>query len=117
MHASEKKIDLLTAIEAADIIGVTTRTLWSYTSPRGPIPAMKFGNRLRYTRKSIEAYIEQQLKVSLLNVEPDYNLANTLSESEATGLLSPQALKNVSRVLVNGEPRLSLSAVAEARAQ
>ncbi len=50
--------------EAAKALGVSPRTLWSLTDPRGPIPCVRIGNGKRqtvlYPVSSLEKWLEKQ---------------------------------------------------------
>ena len=52
---------LLTAREAADVLRLSEKSLWSLTSPRGPIPVVRLGRSVRYSVASLEAWIADQL--------------------------------------------------------
>ena len=55
---------LLTSKEAAAILRVSERTLWSITSPRGPIRPVRIGPRsVRYAPAVIQEYIEVRIGV------------------------------------------------------
>ena len=51
---------LLGAREAADTLSVSPRTLWSMTSPRGPIPAVRLGARVLYSPDALRRWIDEQ---------------------------------------------------------
>jgi excisionase family DNA binding protein len=52
---------LLTAREAAKALAVSEKTLWTLTTPRGPIPAIRVGERsLRYSVRALEEWIARQ---------------------------------------------------------
>jgi excisionase family DNA binding protein len=52
---------VLTIHEAADLLKVSTRTMYSLTKPRGPIPCVRCGRRgIRYTAAALQQFIEQQ---------------------------------------------------------
>jgi hypothetical protein len=51
---------LLDAREAAAALSISPRTLWSLTSPRGPIPAVRIGARCLYAVKSLQGWIDAQ---------------------------------------------------------
>lgn len=53
---------LLNARDAARSLGIGSRTLWSLTAPRGPIPVIRFGTRTCYAVRDLEAAVER-LKV------------------------------------------------------
>jgi excisionase family DNA binding protein len=45
--------------EAAECLGVSPRTLWELTKPRGPIPFKRIGKRsIRYSVRDLESYLE-----------------------------------------------------------
>lgn len=50
--------------EAAQAIGISERTLWSLSTPRGPIPCVRIGNGKRravlYSIAGIQAWLSQQ---------------------------------------------------------
>ena len=56
--ATEKK--LLSVKETAQALGISDRTLWTITAPRGPLACCKIGSRVMYSPKAIERFIEQQ---------------------------------------------------------
>ena len=51
---------LLKPIDAARQLGVSERTLWAQTHPRGPIPCVRIGNCVRYSSDQLRQFIEQQ---------------------------------------------------------
>jgi excisionase family DNA binding protein len=51
---------LLTANQAAKLLGVSRKTLWNHTVPRGErIPAVRIGRVLRYRRDTLERWIAE----------------------------------------------------------
>lgn len=50
--------------EAAKALGISQRTLWSLTTPRGPIPAVRVGHGARqavlYPTDTLKAWLRQQ---------------------------------------------------------
>jgi DNA-binding transcriptional regulator YdaS (Cro superfamily) len=58
-NADEQRL-LFRAKEAAKLLSVSERQLWQQTSPRGPIPATRIGNCVRYSRKALQSFIDQQ---------------------------------------------------------
>lgn len=53
---------LLTARDAARALAISEKTLWSLTTPRGSIPAIRVGERsLRYSVRALEDWIARQL--------------------------------------------------------
>lgn len=51
---------LLSARETATALGISQRTLWAQTRPRGPIPAVHVGRRVLYDPDDLRAWIAQQ---------------------------------------------------------
>ena len=51
---------LLSTDEAAKALGVCTKTLWSRTFPRGPIPSVKIGSRVLYSPGDLRNWIYSQ---------------------------------------------------------
>ena len=56
---------LLKVLPAADWLGVSDRTLWGLTAPRGPIPCVRVGNSVRYRLADLEAFAADQAAASL----------------------------------------------------
>ena len=48
---------LLGKIEAAAVLGISPRTLWAITSPRGPIPCIKIGSRPLYSYEMLRDWV------------------------------------------------------------
>ena len=50
--------------EAAKALGISARTLWGLTSPRGPIPCLRIGHGKRqtvlYPTAELQAWLSQQ---------------------------------------------------------
>jgi predicted DNA-binding transcriptional regulator AlpA len=51
---------LLTAREAAAVLSVSERTLWSLTWPRGPIHPVRLGRAVRYSADGLRAWVQSQ---------------------------------------------------------
>jgi predicted DNA-binding transcriptional regulator AlpA len=52
---------LLSAKEAASLLGMNRKTLWDHTAPRGAcIPSVRVGRFLRYSRTSLERWISER---------------------------------------------------------
>jgi len=51
---------LLTPREAAKTLSVCEKTLWTWTEPRGPIPAVRFGKAVRYSHAALARFIAEQ---------------------------------------------------------
>ena len=62
----EKEVPRLTLrpSEAAQALGISLRTLWNYTHPRGPIPVLRIGNPRRptvlYLLSELEAFLKTE---------------------------------------------------------
>lgn len=61
MHSIRKPPDVkklaLRPIEAARAMGISERTLWTITSPRGPLKCKRIGRLARYPVVFIEEYL------------------------------------------------------------
>ena len=44
--------------EAARLMSISERTLWSLTSPRGPIPAVRLGRSVRYDVAALRRWLD-----------------------------------------------------------
>jgi excisionase family DNA binding protein len=44
--------------EAARWLSVSTRTLWSMTRPRGPVPCLRLGRRVLFRRRDLEEFLD-----------------------------------------------------------
>ncbi|NQU26015.1 MAG: helix-turn-helix domain-containing protein [Candidatus Nealsonbacteria bacterium] len=51
---------LLTAKQAAEILAVSPRTLWSITQPRGELPCVRIGRAVRYDPADLRDWIEKK---------------------------------------------------------
>jgi predicted DNA-binding transcriptional regulator AlpA len=51
---------LLTAAETSKELAISPRSLWSLTSPRGAIPAVRIGRSVRYDPADLGAWIQAQ---------------------------------------------------------
>jgi excisionase family DNA binding protein len=56
---------LLTAHEAAELLRVSERTLWSNTQPRGSIPAIRIGRVVRYCPDALREWKQRQVAAAL----------------------------------------------------
>ena len=53
---------VLVASEAVKLLGISEKTLWNHTAPRGnQIPVVRFGKAIRYSRAALEHWIAQQI--------------------------------------------------------
>jgi hypothetical protein len=48
---------LLTAREAAEVLRISEKKLWSLSSPRGPIPVVRLDRSVRYAVAELQAVI------------------------------------------------------------
>lgn len=46
--------------EAAESLGMSEKTLWSLTSPRGGLPCVRVGTRVLYFRHQLERWADEQ---------------------------------------------------------
>jgi predicted DNA-binding transcriptional regulator AlpA len=53
---------LLRAREAAKALGVSERTLWSRTKPRGPIPSVRLGSAVCYSVAALQEWIDAEVQ-------------------------------------------------------
>jgi excisionase family DNA binding protein len=51
---------LLTAREAAAVLAVSERTLWTMTHPRGPVPVVRLRRAVRYPAAALRTWIAAQ---------------------------------------------------------
>lgn len=56
---------LLSIREAARMLGISDRTLWSLTAPRGPIKCVRLTGRVLYSPEALRAFIAQQEAASV----------------------------------------------------
>lgn len=55
---------LLSAMEAADALGISARTLWSLSVPRGDLPIVRIGSRIAYSPEDLKTFIESRRQVT-----------------------------------------------------
>ena len=60
---------LLNACDAAKALSISTRTLWTLTQPRGPIPAVRLGCRVLYDPITLGRWIAEQQAANQPNNE------------------------------------------------
>ena len=51
---------LVSARDAAELLAISERTLWSLTAPRGPIACVNAGNRVLYSRETLCEWIQNE---------------------------------------------------------
>ncbi|KAA1258622.1 Helix-turn-helix domain protein [Rubripirellula obstinata] len=54
-------VKCLSRDDAAKQLGISSRTLYERTAPRGPIFAVRFGRRVLYPVAEIDRYIAEQI--------------------------------------------------------
>ena len=54
---------LLTSQEAAELLRISTRTLFTHTKPRGSIPCVRVGRSVRYCPLALQAWIDRQQEI------------------------------------------------------
>lgn len=52
---SERRIS---AVDAAEILGVSARQVYDLAAPAGPIPCYRIGGRVVFERAEVEAYLQ-----------------------------------------------------------
>lgn len=57
LHSPDR---LSNARETAAILGISERTLWKLTRPRGPIPCIRLGSCIRYSARQVDEWIQSQ---------------------------------------------------------
>jgi hypothetical protein len=58
---------LVSAKEAAKMLGVCTKTLWNNTQPHGPIPCVRVGGRVTYAVHHLHEFIDSQATAGAAN--------------------------------------------------
>lgn len=57
--SSEPVLKMITADQLADILNISTRTLWRLRSQGQLPPAIRLGGSVRWSRQVVQAWIEQ----------------------------------------------------------
>lgn len=60
MQATQSDTMLVSVREAARLLGISDRSLWSLTQPRGPIAAVRVGARVLYSRETLRRWISER---------------------------------------------------------
>lgn len=63
--ASEAVLPLLSETEAAKILGISSRTLWTLRT-KGEVKALKIGSRVLYDHQDLRAFIDMKKRGSAL---------------------------------------------------
>lgn len=50
---------LIKARDAEKMLNISERTLWSQSTPRGPIPTIRINRSIRYRPKDLEAFAQE----------------------------------------------------------
>ncbi len=79
---------LLRPREAAQRLSISERQLWAHTEPRGPIPATRIGNCVRYSPEALQDFVCLHQRA----VVPSAQGAGD-TESTPTSLTAPLRLK------------------------
>ena len=58
---SPESPDLLSAREAAKLLNVSSRTLWSISHPRGQVRTVRLGRRVLYPRTALQEWIRSNI--------------------------------------------------------
>ena len=68
---------LVDSTEMARILGISGKGLWTYSSPRGPIPVIRIGRSVRYCPSdALEAVKRMQVAADQSAVDPSATLAD-----------------------------------------
>ena len=59
-HQSSEKKSLLNVREAAEYLGLSERTVYRWTKPRGPLQSIRMGSQVRYDIADLKAWIQDQ---------------------------------------------------------
>jgi len=59
MEGVQEKI-LLSKGEAAQALSISEKKLWSLTQPRGPIQAVRLGNRVLYSPETLRSFYSER---------------------------------------------------------
>ena len=51
------EVILISSREAAKTLGISERSLWSVTAPRGPLKAVRIGGRVLYRQAALSGYV------------------------------------------------------------
>ena len=59
MSATETPAPLLVSTQAAaELLGISPKTLWSFTQPRGPVPCVRIGARVLYSPDRLREWLD-----------------------------------------------------------
>lgn len=68
---------MMTALEAAEILGVDRRTMYDLAAPRGPIPCYRMGRRcVRFEETDLQEYL-QSCRHTKTTVTPTADIRST----------------------------------------
>jgi predicted DNA-binding transcriptional regulator AlpA len=57
-ESCNKTFKLWDAKKTSTFLGISQRTLWNLTTPRGGLACVKLGRNVRYNPKDLEAYVQ-----------------------------------------------------------
>ncbi len=57
MNLNEESVLLFDIKQAANVLQISERTLWSFTTPRGSLPCVRIGKSVRYDPADLKAWI------------------------------------------------------------
>ena len=60
LAVSAEQRKLFSVKETANLLGISERTLWSITTPRGMLVCCRIGSRVMYSLEAIERFIAEQ---------------------------------------------------------
>jgi len=55
---------VLTVREAAQYLRISERSLWALSTPRGVIPALRYGRAVRYRRVDLQEWLAEQAEAA-----------------------------------------------------
>ena len=59
---SDTNVFLLNVPETAKLLGVSKRTLWSITAPRGTLKSIRIRSRVLYAKTTVEQWVADQIE-------------------------------------------------------
>lgn len=57
------KVMLVNTKEAAKMLGICEKSLWSRTVPRGTLPCVRLGRLVRYDPRDLQVWVDAQKEV------------------------------------------------------
>ena len=62
---------LVTSKQAAEMLGVSSRTVWSMTAPRGPLQSVRLGSAVRYDVQHIVSAIASMKRATNISIKEE----------------------------------------------